>query len=47
LSATVSTAALYRDDAYLRTAAARVTVSEAGSVELDRTILYPAAAAAG
>jgi misacylated tRNA(Ala) deacylase len=42
VSAAASTEALYRDDAYLRTAAARVTVSEAGCVEFDRTIFYPA-----
>src|SRR5579863_6827771 len=37
----MSTALLFRDDAYLRTASARVlAVSERG-IELDRTIFYP------
>ena len=37
----MTTALLFRDDAYLRTATARVlAVSERG-IELDRTIFYP------
>ncbi len=37
----MSTELLYRDDAYLKSAAARVLeVSERG-IELDRTIFYP------
>lgn len=32
---------LFRDDAYLRTATARVVAVRDGIVELDRTILYP------
>jgi misacylated tRNA(Ala) deacylase len=32
---------LFRDDAYLKTATARVTAVRDGKVELDRTIFYP------
>jgi misacylated tRNA(Ala) deacylase len=32
---------LFRDDAYLRTATARVVAVKDGAVELDRTIFYP------
>jgi len=32
---------LFRDDAYLRTATARVAAVRDGVVELDRTIFYP------
>ncbi len=32
---------LFRDDAYLKTATARVVAARAGLVELDRTIFYP------
>jgi len=35
------TALLFRDDAYLRTATARVVAVEQGAVTLDRTIFYP------
>ncbi len=37
----MTTELLFRDDAYLRTASARVTAVDAGGVELDRTIFYP------
>lgn len=32
---------LFRDDAYLRTATARVTALHERGIELDRTIFYP------
>jgi len=32
---------LFRDDAYLKTATARVVAVRDGKVELDRTIFYP------
>ena len=32
---------LFRDDAYLKTATARVLTAEDGRIELDRTIFYP------
>ena len=32
---------LFRDDAYLKTASARVVVLHDGGIELDRTIFYP------
>lgn len=35
------TALLFRDDAYLRTATARVVAVEQGAITLDRTIFYP------
>ncbi|MGH7943600.1 MAG: alanyl-tRNA editing protein [Steroidobacteraceae bacterium] len=37
----MSTELLFRDDAYLRTATARVVAVRDGRVELDRTIFYP------
>jgi misacylated tRNA(Ala) deacylase len=37
----MGTELLFRDDAYLRTAAARVIAAQDGAVELDRTIFYP------
>jgi misacylated tRNA(Ala) deacylase len=37
----VSTELLFRDDAYLRTAAARVVAADDRGIELDRTIFYP------
>ena len=37
----MATELLFRDDAYLRTATARVATAAAGIVELDRTIFYP------
>lgn len=32
---------LFRDDAYLRSCAARVTAVDAGGIRLDRTVFYP------
>ena len=37
----MATELLFRDDAYLRTATARVVAVHAGGIELDRTIFYP------
>jgi len=37
----MSTELLFRDDAYLKTATARVVAAHDGRVELDRTIFYP------
>jgi misacylated tRNA(Ala) deacylase len=37
----MATELLFRDDAYLKTAAARVVAVRDGKVELDRTIFYP------
>ncbi len=37
----MSTELLFRDDAYLRTATARVVALHADGIELDRTIFYP------
>jgi misacylated tRNA(Ala) deacylase len=37
----MATELLFREDAYLRTATARVVVAREGFVELDRTIFYP------
>jgi misacylated tRNA(Ala) deacylase len=37
----VTTDLLFRDDAYLRTATARVTAAGEAGIELDRTIFYP------
>jgi misacylated tRNA(Ala) deacylase len=37
----MSTELLFRDDAYIRTASARVTAVNEHGVELDRTIFYP------
>src|ERR1700756_3867501 len=37
----MATELLFRDDAYLRTASARVVASHAHGIELDRTIFYP------
>ena len=37
----MTTQLLFRDDAYLKTATARVTAAGDGFVELDRTIFYP------
>jgi misacylated tRNA(Ala) deacylase len=37
----VSTALLFRDDAYLRNAAARVVAAGERGIELDRTVFYP------
>ena len=37
----MSTELLFRDDAYLKTATARVVGVQNGQVELDRTIFYP------
>jgi misacylated tRNA(Ala) deacylase len=37
----MSTTLLFRDDAYLRTASARVLRASAQGIELDRTIFYP------
>jgi misacylated tRNA(Ala) deacylase len=37
----MTTELLFRDDAYLRTASARVLAVQDGAVELDRTIFYP------
>jgi misacylated tRNA(Ala) deacylase len=37
----VSTELLFREDAYLRTATARVLAAAAGGIELDRTVFYP------
>ena len=37
----MATELLFRDDAYLRTATARVAAAGEGAVELDRTIFYP------
>jgi misacylated tRNA(Ala) deacylase len=37
----MSTELLFREDAYLRAAAARVLTVGAGGIELDRTIFYP------
>jgi misacylated tRNA(Ala) deacylase len=37
----LSTELLFRDDAYLQTATARVLEVHAGGIELDRTIFYP------
>src|SRR5690349_2937818 len=38
----MSTELLFRDDAYLNTATARVVAVHEGAIELDRTIFYPA-----
>ena len=38
---TAAAGLLFRDDAYLRTAAARVTGSGERGIELDRTVFYP------
>jgi misacylated tRNA(Ala) deacylase len=37
----VSTEFLFRDDAYLKTATARVLAAGPGGIELDRTVFYP------
>ncbi len=37
----MATELLFRDDAYLKTATARITASGDGFIELDRTIFYP------
>ena len=37
----MTTELLFRDDAYLKTASARVLAVQDGAVELDRTIFYP------
>ena len=37
----MATELLFRDDAYLKTAKARVVAASEGFVELDRTIFYP------
>ena len=37
----MATELLFRDDAYLRTATARVVAADEGGLELDRTIFYP------
>ena len=37
----MSTELLFRDDAYLKTAAARVLAAAQRGVELDRTVFYP------
>jgi misacylated tRNA(Ala) deacylase len=37
----MSTELLFRDDAYLRTATARVQAIDARGIELDRTVFYP------
>jgi misacylated tRNA(Ala) deacylase len=37
----VSTEFLFRDDAYLRSATARVLAADAHGIELDRTVFYP------
>jgi len=37
----MTTELLFRDDAYLKTASARVTAVHPGGIELDRTIFYP------
>ena len=37
----MSTELLFREDAYLRAATARVLAAAAGGIELDRTIFYP------
>jgi misacylated tRNA(Ala) deacylase len=37
----MTTTALFRDDAYLRSATARVLAVSASGIELDRTIFYP------
>lgn len=37
----MSTELLFRDDAYLKTATARVLVAGARGIELDRTVFYP------
>jgi misacylated tRNA(Ala) deacylase len=37
----VSTELLFRDDAYLKSAAARVLAADAHGIELDRTVFYP------
>jgi misacylated tRNA(Ala) deacylase len=37
----MATELLFRDDAYLKTATARVIAAQDGAVELDRTIFYP------
>ena len=37
----MATELLFRDDAYLKTATARVVAAGAGWIELDRTIFYP------
>ncbi len=37
----MSTALLFRDDAYARTASARVLAVHDGGIELDRTVFYP------
>jgi len=37
----MTTELLFRDDAYLRTATARVLAVEEGGIELDRTVFYP------
>jgi len=37
----MTTELLFRDDAYLRTATARVLAVDEGGIELDRTVFYP------
>lgn len=37
----MATELLFREDAYLKTATARVVTAQDGAVELDRTIFYP------
>src|SRR6185295_19668668 len=37
----MTTDLLFRDDAYLKTASARVTAAHERGIELDRTIFYP------
>jgi misacylated tRNA(Ala) deacylase len=37
----MTTELLFRDDAYLRTATARVVAVSGGGIELDRTVFYP------
>jgi misacylated tRNA(Ala) deacylase len=41
ISATMTTELLFRNDAYLKTATARVTAAGDGWIEFDRTIFYP------
>lgn len=40
-SIAMATALLFRDDAYARTASARVLAVHEGGIELDRTVFYP------
>src|SRR5215469_1553670 len=37
----MSTELLFREDAYLRTATARVLAADSSGIELDRTVFYP------